>query len=766
MRLPTLPRPTPSTTAVLLASFVLGLASASGVRAQSAGPAIESLRVGFADSAPGRYKLGTWTPVLARLRAGEAPFEGFLEIVAPDDDGIPTALRTPIELSGSDPRDVWALTRVGPTDAEVTGRLLDAEGRPVPGTSARVALQPESLGQSVTLVLASGAPSGLETLPDLPRYRPAGSVQRDLVIAPFREWPAVPFGLDAVEAIVLETSDRAVRDRLKAGEAEQFRAWVAGGGHLVVALGEGWQEVSEAFGDLLPARPFAPTGRAGVLEDLGALESFADKPFRVPGASPPRIVPVEGWAERGGVPIASTAATPLVVRRAYGLGRVTLTGLDVSGGPFADWPDREFFWDKVLDLRRSGAEAGINAYATTGGGGAILQAAAPELGARLHRALEVFPGVRIVPFGWVAAFVLGYIVLIGPLDYLFLRKVVKRMQWTWLTFPLIVAAVSLSAFAVAYALKGDGLRVNKIDLIDYDQAGGTYRGRSWLTLYSPSNHDYDLALNPLGPDLKPAPDEDEQALSWFGSPDPVSRNMGRITLGQAAYRYEPAAVPEGLEGVRVAVWSTKAFVGRWSGTSEAEVLSADLHTTSGDRLSGTVRNRLDRPLVGVRLFYGRNVYDLGRIAPGGLARVDPSRSEATARYLSRLVADLDEPPDGASPDDGAATRAGVLRTAMFHDALANRAAEAPSLGLRELDLSALAADLRRPMLVAELDAPAAELVLDDPPAAPTVEQTTLIRVLLPLGAAEGRPGSWPSPSGSDGVEPAASQDRTVPAPAP
>ena len=730
--------PTSIRRSLAIAGLFLTLLSAQSTpsRGQSGGSAtIEGLRVGFAEGGSGRYKLGTWTPVRASLATSSPPFRGFLELVAPDDDGVPTAIRTPVELTESGPVEVTALVRIGAAGAEVRARLLDGEGRPLPGRSASATASPESLDLGVTLVLRDGDPSGLDELAELPRFRVPGG-GRSLVVGPLGQLPDVPFGLDAIEAVVLETSDQNIRTSLARGDADRLRDWVARGGHLVVAIGEGWRETAEALGDLMPARPIEATGRAGLLEDLGALESFADKPFRVSGGRRLKVVPVEGWADRGGVPIASTAATPLVVRAAYGLGRVTLVGLDVAHPPFRDWPDRRYFWDKVLDLRRSGSEDLGGSYGSTGGG-AIIQSAAPELGARLHRALEVFPGVKIVPFGWVAGFVLGYIVLIGPLEYLFLRKVAKRMELTWLTFPVIVAATCGLAFAGAYAIKGDELRVNKLDLVDYDQDGGTYRGRSWLTLYSPENHDYRLALEPAGPDFKPVPEAVEQSLSWYGSPDPVSRNMGRIALGQAAYRYEPAGEPRQLAGVRVAIWSTKAFVGRWSGTSKAVLLDSDLRPTSGDRLSGSVRNRLGKPMVRARLFYGRNVYDLGRIAPGAVVLVDPSKSEATTRYLFRRLADLDESAErrkGAeiTPEQASLARADLLRIAMFHDALGNRASEAPSLGLRDLDLSAIAADLRRPMLVAEVEAPAATLQLADPPTVPIVAQTTLVRILLPL----------------------------------
>ena len=61
-----------------------------------------------------------------------------------------------------------------------------------------------------------------------------------------------------------------------------------------------------------------------------------------------------------------------------------------------------------------------------------------DLSTILRTALEQFPGVKLIPFGWVAFFIFLYILLIGPGDYFFLKKVLKRMELTWITFPTIV----------------------------------------------------------------------------------------------------------------------------------------------------------------------------------------------------------------------------------------------------------------------------------------------------------------------------------------
>ena len=81
------------------------------------------------------------------------------------------------------------------------------------------------------------------------------------------------------------------------------------------------------------------------------------------------------------------------------------------------------------------------------------------------------------------------------------------------------------------------------------------------------------------------------------------------------YEYAPQSEPEELIGVRVNIWSTKSFGGRWSGSITAPMLESDLVPDGPDRLRGTVTNVTGRPLKNAALFFGRFVYVLNEIAP-------------------------------------------------------------------------------------------------------------------------------------------------------
>ena len=124
----------------------------------------------------------------------------------------------------------------------------------------------------------------------------------------------------------------------------------------------------------------------------------------------------------------------------------------------------------------------------------------PALLAELQRALENFEQVPVVNFGWVALFILIYILIVGPLDYILLTRVFKRPELTWITFPLVIVGLSVLIYCVAFAMKGDDLRINKIDLVEYDLTGPQQAyGTTWFTLFSPRIQNYTVGAEPSAP---------------------------------------------------------------------------------------------------------------------------------------------------------------------------------------------------------------------------------------------------------------------------
>jgi hypothetical protein len=338
---------------------------------------------------------------------------------------------------------------------------------------------------------------------------------------------------------------------------------------------------------------------------------------------------------------------PVAVQAARGLGRVTLVAFDLDRPPFTDFAERPALWDWVL--REGGA-----ARASVGQEHKPLQGYAgptddeDELAVAVRSHIDTFDGVPVISFGWVAMFIVLYIILIGPVEYLFLKRILGRLELTWVTFPVIVLTVSAAAYFTAYAVKGRDLKVNKVDLVEVDPASGRVYGTAWVSIFSPRIATYTVGVTPAE-GWTAEPDEPGGTLvGWVGGPQ---GGRGGFVRRRYAYHTDPAAgvVADGMTDVPIQVWSTKSFTARWSGKLDpkAPVVESRLEHPPGDptKVIGAFVNRMpfDR-LSDCVAFYAGQAYPLpgGVILKGQTVRLVLDKGESARKWLQERgqLADL------------------------------------------------------------------------------------------------------------------------------
>jgi hypothetical protein len=300
----------------------------------------------------------------------------------------------------------------------------------------------------------------------------------------------------------------------------------------------------------------------------------------------------------------------------------------------------------------------------------------------LKRGLETFEEVPVISFGWVALFILFYIALVGPLDYFVLKKVFKRLELTWLTFPLTVILVSVLAYATAYALKGDDLRVNKIDVVEIDlhQPRQVY-GHTWLTLFSPRVQSYTLGLVPSAPDWCAAPPAGS-ASTLLTVMEGSDRGLRTGSQGLFPRPYEYTEDGSALERVPVRVWATRTFSASWRAPIKPDAPPVDTRevgqrgepgplraSRTGEGLVGRITNSLPVDLHGVALFYHDRWYDLGTLAAGESRRVEDlfaRNAKGQGRELSAWFGDRGLAPGAPVAPSGRPLNANFLGGRSAH----------------------------------------------------------------------------------------------------
>ena len=302
-----------------------------------------------------------------------------------------------------------------------------------------------------------------------------------------------------------------------------------------------------------------------------------------------------------------------------------------------------------------------------------------DLTSRLYDELEKHDTPTIA-FGWVVLFIFIYILVVGPLDYVLLKFVFKRMELTWLTFPAVVITVSLLAYFTAYAIKGQDLKVNKIDLVDIDlrsaldenlqTTSAKAYGATWFSILSPRMQNYTIGIEPalhhwqanVGKPAQPI----EPVMSWFGRPEFGRYGKGgrSPSLFNRSYSYEARAA--GLRDVPIPVWSTKSFTAYWEASFNKDKLPLDAKLAYETKRqsgtpSGTVLNNMPFDLSEVGLIYRGQFFTMADIPKGATATL---KSEMAPKELTAWAnfsqLDITTKVDFQPPSI-------VIRNIMFHE---------------------------------------------------------------------------------------------------
>ncbi len=667
-------------------------------------PEITQVRVGLpGGTATTRSRNGAWAPVYVTLKAGaEGNPQGTFRLAVESTDGeeMPYRCTAPVPaLAATEERVVLAYTRPGSDGSEFTVKLQSSDGRTLQAApkvrrdssnANREILEPRdvlflTLGARLPGLRRAVQPAGKDNEADDPERGTRGfAVIENAELLPDR-W----FGYEAADVVVLATGGEGfVRGLLEDGDPARRNAlleWVQRGGRLVLSVGRNHQLVGQLLSKFkTPLIPCAIKGSV-VRASLPNLTTWAGREAQQAQQQPLRQVEIAGLRPGGDthtVVLEDADASdlekrPILVEAPCGLGRVVLVAFDLESPPFSTWESQGAFWKKLL------AEA-----APRPGG---QNKTSGELADELQRSVETFGEVPVISFGWVALFLLVYIVLVGPLDYFVLKKVFKRLELTWITFPLVVIAVSVAAYLTAYYVKGDDLWINKVDLVDVDLhgPGGVY-GSTWFALFNPRSQSFTVGLEPAAPGWAAPPAEPAVLAPLEG---PLRTVPGSPGLFRRAYEY--AEDGTGVRGVPVPVWATRTFTASWHAPAgPTPPIEADFRLArDGTALVGTLVNHLPVELQGVGLFYRGQWYTVPVLMPGQRLEVQSLFERGVAKkpvadwfndpaWTPRIpVAAFDEP---SRPQVlGAQKSYRVLKPLLFHSLSGN--AEADNSGLRPLD---------------------------------------------------------------------------------
>jgi hypothetical protein len=431
----------------------------------------------------------------------------------------------------------------------------------------------------------------------------------------------------AIDRLVWQDMDSTA---LTEAQVEALRGWVTAGGQLAIVGGTTGTSTLDAFpGDLLPYRPT-------VTVDVPT-EDLEDLLATLPADAEP--IPAVGGLLDEGTVLARSGDHVFAARRTVGQGAVTIVGIDPATDWLAGSETVEALWRRLVPT-------------STNGG--VVNPLVLQDDSTLVAALGNLPAVDLPDIAVLLGLLLLYIALIGPVNYLVLRRLDRR-ELAWITMPVLVGVFAVAAYALGSGLKGTDIIINQVGIVR--TAAGAERGigQFYVGVFSPTRATYQVGV-------------DQSAL--LTTP---------LYLGQQGRTTTPLDVITGdasrLRNYEVGYAVLRSF------RAEADVavprLDADLAYREGT-LSGTVTNGSTQPLEAVVVVWGRAVQVLPDLAPG--ASADVSLDVAAARGAGRQ---LSERIFGPYPMNGETTRTEATRRTVidqlsnYDDKLAGSVQEGP-----------------------------------------------------------------------------------------
>jgi hypothetical protein len=543
---------------IMLLLFLL--AQPTYAQAEPVGLTLEA-RAGF----DGLYRGEYWLPVVVNVANSGPPIEGEVRVYpGATADADEFVYRAPISLPTQSDKQVTLYIQLPGPATSVLVQVADANGQVLATARTRhvVRVRPENLLYGVVTPDA-GEFDWLENVS-------GGRADAAVAYLTLADLPDIAVAWNALDVLVLNDTDTA---QLTAAQLTALESWLSTGGQLVVTGGASWQKTAVPLAEWLPVT----LSGSETVDDLPGLAQEVGTPFRDPG---PYVITTSSLAR--GELLFHEEGLPVLAAVPYGRGAVYFLALDPRFAPLLDWDGAEVLFTAVANRISPLSLWGV----------------APYEGYAAQNAVTSLPDLNLPSVWELALFLLVYIVIVGPANYLVLKRR-NRMELAWVTLPLLIVAFTAVTYFTGFQLRGNDAIINQMT-VAYSQADSPQaRVYSLVGLYSPRRSTYDVIF--------PADTLARPFENIFGS-------LGN-TLNAESITYSNE---HSIDGVRVDVSDVETF------TAQTDRPAIDLsgqgtlvrQGTSILRLRVNIQNNSAETLENAALLFNDTAFPLGDLAPG------------------------------------------------------------------------------------------------------------------------------------------------------
>jgi hypothetical protein len=301
---------------------------------------------------------------------------------------------------------------------------------------------------------------------------------------------------------------------------------------------------------------------------------------------------------RDGQVVQGAEDTPLMITANRGRGRITVLMFSPEREPVRSWKNLPTFWTKLTDVPGDLYAADYNYHGEVGSDGVF--------GAMIDTRQ-----VHKLPVEWLLLLLIVYLVVIGPLDQFWLKKIGKPML-TWITFPCYVVMFSLLIYFIGYKLRAGESEWNELHLVDVFINGenAQLRGRTYASIYAPSNQRYDIEGDQKYATLR---GEIVPAMAYGAS---QSSEKANVVQNGDTFKAE----------IFIPVWTSQLFISDWWQPA-AVPLNVSV-TPQGDGWQVKAENHTDHKLTNAKIAIEGYLMELGEVPANETKTFKVARDQA------------------------------------------------------------------------------------------------------------------------------------------
>ncbi len=555
-----------------LTVLLVGLLLVGSPQRAAGAPVAAAVEMKVTPLLAGHVKYGEWLPLRVALSNSGADLEAEVRVEVSTAAG-PAIFAAPAPLPAGARKEITLYVPPASFSRSLDVRLISG-AQELKRVTVDITTHPQN---EVLIGVVASRPDALTLLGGLSLETRAKTVVLPMKLAELPERFEPLRSLDVLIFSDVDTSS------LTPAQADALQAWVVQGGRLVLGGGSGAARVLAGLPERLrPVTLAEPVN----LETLPALEALTGSELRVPG---PFVATFPATSQ--GAPIFREAGQALLTQMMLGKGWVLYLALDPASSPFDAWAGTLPFWRQLLEAElRYPQNVPIDIPLT------VLE------GEQMGYALQNLPVLDPPSIKTLALVLLVYIALIGPLNYLVLKRW-RKLDWAWLTIPLFTVAFAVGTFYVGHITRGNDVIINRISILNVTPGSTRNPVRTYVGIVSPSATTYQVQV--AGSPLL-SPMTSYSTMWMWGKPVPEWEGSGASAPGGGPTAFEVLqSEPAVVRNLAINQWAMQSFKAEGLYQSERPPLGLEVKL-EGMRVSGTLHNNLDADLIQPILVVGNS----------------------------------------------------------------------------------------------------------------------------------------------------------------